>query len=164
MQTPAYSLLLLSLLAVGSCKSSPAKPEPAPKPAVVPLTGGNDELARAHGYWEWLQNVRMSGTITPTETGFTRQLIFKADGHLDIYHNRQLVLKPSFALRTGLTHICVSPVAQPLVEYTAEPQVPNDPLRRYRLNFSATDTTLTITGESNCVDGGAVEYYRWHHL
>ena len=50
----------------------------------------------------------------------------------------------------------------PLVRYAAEPQIPNNDLRVYSIRLSPTDTTLSITSELACVDGGSYETYRWH--
>ena len=158
MKPSAFSLLLLSVLATGSCTPSD-DPEPAPQ-----STADRDVLVQSNGYWEWESSVTLGGSLTPTTVGFTRQLIFKSDSLVHIYHNNQPFAQPTYRLSTGLLSRCgPQQVAVPLVRYIAEPQIPNSEVRTYRVITSPTDTTLSITGEAACVDAGYYERYRWHH-
>ena len=149
-------LLLLSLLAVGSCNSKMES-----KPTQL---SDWDVLLQANGYWEWEGSTTLGKTLTPTSVGFGRELIFKCDGLVHIYHNQQPALQPTYQLSAGVLSRCgiqPQPIAVPLVRYTAESQIPNNDLRTYLIRLSPTDTTLSITGELACVDGGYYETYRW---
>ena len=148
--------MLLSLPAVDNCKS-----KSDPQPAIA----DTDVLMQANGYWQWESNARMISQLTPISVGFSRELIFKRDGLVHIYHNRQLFTQPAYQLSTGMLSQCGAPpqpITVPLVRYAAEPQIPNNDLRTYSIRLSPTDTTLSITGESACIDGGSYEIYRWH--
>lgn len=149
-------LLLVSLLAVGSCKS-----KSDPQPAIT----DTDVLMQANGCWQWESSKTRGGQLTPASVGFSRELIFKRDGLVHIYHNRQPFTQPAYWLSTGMLSQCGAPpqpITVPLVRYAAEPQIPNNDLRTYSIRLSPTDTTLSITGESACIDGGSCEIYRWH--
>lgn len=146
-------LLLVSLLAAGSCKS---KSDPQP------TIGDADVLMQANGYWEWVKGASLGGLLTPASVGFSRELIFKNDGFVHIFHNRQAAIQPIYQLSTSVLSQCGQQIAVPLVRYAAEPQIPNNDLRVYSIRLSPTDTTLSITGELACVDGGSYETYRWH--
>ena len=157
MKSVCLPVFLLGLLAVGSCNS-----DDAPKPEALTIAD-MDTLIQAHGYWEWESSVSMGSQLTPGSLGFTRQLIFKRDSLVHIYHNKQPFARPGYGLSRGLLSRCgQQQVAVPLVRYTAEPQIPNNDLRTYLIRVSSTDTTLNITGEAACVDGGYYEKYRWH--
>ena len=150
-------LLLLSLLMMGSCKSK-IDPEPA-------QLSDLDLLMKLNGYWQWTGSASLGSTLTPASVGFSRELVFKKDGLVHISHNRQPFIQPAYELSNGLLSQCGTfhqPIAVPLVRYTAEPKIPNNDLRTYSILLSPTDTTLFITGESACVDGGYYETYRWH--
>jgi len=157
MKSALFPVLLLGLLAIGSCAVN-NDPEP------TGLTMADmDVLVKAHGYWEWESSISMGGSLTPTAVGFTRQLVFKSDSLVHIYHNQQLFARPGYGLSQGVLSRCGQPrLAVPLVRYMAEPQIPNNDLRTYLIRVSPTDTTLSITGEAACVDGGYYEQYRWH--
>lgn len=152
-----FCLLLLPLLAASSCAT-----KTDPKPAQI---SDLDVLLQSSGYWEWQSSASRGSQLTPSSVRFNRELIFKTDGLVHIYHNRQPFLQPAFQLSTGALKLCGAP-PQPtnalLVRYTAESQIPNDDLRAYSIRLSSTDTTLRIQGESACVDGGRFETYRWH--
>ena len=150
-------LLLTSLAITGGCKS-----KTDPKPAQI---SDRDVLMQADGHWEWESSARMMSQLTPASIGFSRQLIFKPDGLVHIYHNRQPFIQPVYQLSYGVLSQCGAspqPISVPFVRYAAEPQIPNNDLRTYSIRLSPTDTTLYITGESACIDGGAYETYRWH--
>ena len=84
MQPIISNLLLVSLLAVGSCKSK-ADPQPT--------IGDADVLMQANGYWEWVKSASLGGLLTPASVGFSRELIFKNDGFVHIFHNRQAAIQ-----------------------------------------------------------------------
>lgn len=158
MKTSFFCLVLLALLIEGGCKSN-HEPQPSAELA------DTDVLMHAQGYWEWERSASFRSTITPASLGFSRQLIFKKNGFVHIYHNRQPALQPAYQLSNGVLTYCApqpQPIAVTLVRYTAEPQVPNNDLRSYLIRLSPTDTTLNLVGEAACVDGGAYESYRWH--
>ena len=148
-------LVLVNLLAGGGCKS---KPDPQP------IIADSDVLMQASGYWEWINSASMGGLRTPASIGFGRELVFKRDGLVHIYHNRQPFIQPAYLLSYGILSQCGAspqPISVPLVRYAAEPQIPNNDLRTYSIRLTPTDTTLSITGESACIDGGSYETYRW---
>lgn len=150
----SLSLLLLALLlAVGSCKS---KSDPQPTIA------DTDVLMHANGYWAWESSTTLGGQITPASVGFSRELIFKSDSLVHIFHNLQATAQPTYQLSTGVLSSCGQTIAVPLVRYVAEPQIPNNELRSYFIRLSPTDTMLSITGAAACLDGGYYELYRWH--
>lgn len=163
MKSPYFRLLLLSIIAVNGCKS---KKDPTPDPVALittePFDSESDILSRSHGYWEWLRSFSVNGTITPTSVGFTRQLVFKGDGRVYINHNQQFAIQRAYVLSTSVPTRCGAQSPQSLIKYGAEPQIKNDSLRLYRVAKSLTDTTLSIIGETACVDGGMYESYRWH--
>lgn len=149
-------LMLISLLAVVSCKS-----KSDPQPAIA----DTDILMQSTGYWEWVSSITLGAQLTPASIGFSRELIFKNDGLLHIYHNRQPFIQPPYELSTGTLTQCGAspqPIILQLVRYTAEPQIPNNELRTYSIRLSPTDTTLSITGAAACMDAGYYEMYRWH--
>ena len=92
-------LVLLALLIEGGCKS---KTEPQPSAELA----DTDALMHAQGYWEWERSADFSSTVTPASLGFSRQLIFKNDGLVHIYHNRQPALQPAYQLSNGVLPRC----------------------------------------------------------
>ena len=147
------NLLLVSLLAVGSCKS---KSDPQPTIA------DTDVLMQASGYWEWESSVSLGGRLTPASVGFSRELIFKSYGLVHIFHNHQAAIRPTYQLSTGVLSQCGQQTTVPLVRYAAEPQIPNNELRTYLIRLTPTDTILSINGVLACTNGGSYETYRWH--
>ena len=146
-------LLLMSLLTVGSCK-----PKSGPQPAIA----DTDVLMQASGYWEWEGSTTRGGQITPASVGFRRELIFKNDSLVHIFHNRRPAIQPAYQLSSGILSQCGRHSTVPLVRYAAEPQIPNNELRTYFIRISPTDTTLVISGAAVCMDAGYYETYRWH--
>ena len=111
------TFLFLNLLMISSCTSNndPKPPEST--------TTNLDVLVKAHGYWEWKSSISMGSSLTPITVGFTRQLVFKSDSLVHIYHNQQLFAQPRYGLGAGLLSRCGQPqIAVPLVRYTAEAQ------------------------------------------
>ncbi|OGX85912.1 hypothetical protein BEN48_13945 [Hymenobacter glacialis] len=119
---------------------------------------------KATGYWEWESSTTRGARLTPASVGFSRQLVFKSDGKVHIYHNRQPELQAVYRLSQEVD-ACQppqpQPVAVPMVRYTAEAQFPNSDLRRYGIALAAADTTLYVDGVGLCTDTGAAERYRW---
>jgi hypothetical protein len=161
------AFLLTSLAIASGCqsKTEPA-PEPVPTAKTEPFDIESDIFSRAHGYWEWTRSINGGGRapFTPASVGFTRQLVFKGDSMVHIYHNQTPALTPIFHLHVG--SVCSSN-PRPLIDFDAESVVPNNRIRSYSVSraiySTRTDTTLTIVGERACVDGGQYEYYIWHH-
>lgn len=110
-------LLLVIMLAVGSCKS-----KSDPQPAIA----DTDVLMQANGYWQWENSKTRGGQLTPASVGFSRELIFKNDGRVHIFHNRQATIQPAYRLSIGVLNLCGQQIAAPLVNYAAEPQIPNN--------------------------------------
>jgi len=158
MKAALPSFLFLSLLLVGGCKS---KPQADPEPAQL---GDMDMLLHSTGYWEWQNSASMTSQLTPASVGFSRELIFKSDGLVHIYHNRQPAMQPVYKFSFGVLSQCGTQPQPPnviLLYYTAEPQIPNNELREYLIHLSPNDTTLSINGELACVNRGYYETYRW---
>jgi hypothetical protein len=106
--------------------------------------------------------------VKPADIGYTRQLIFKADGHVYIHHNNQLVLEPTYQVGNHQGVICVG-VTRPFIQYEGEtdPKLRNNPFRSYRISVppegNGTDTLMILSGDGQCVDRAATEFYRWQH-
>ena len=107
----------------------------------------------------------MSRQLTAASVGFSRELIFKTDGLVHIYHNQQPAMQPVYKLSLDVLSQCGTQPPQlriNLVHYTVEPQIPSNELHEYIIRLSPTDTILSIKGELACVDKGYYETYRWH--
>jgi hypothetical protein len=145
----------------GGCKS---KTEPLPKPAVVaatePFDSESDIFSRSHGYWEWVRSTGLNFRATPASVGFTRQLTFKGDSMVYIFHDQKPEMHPQYHLHAGPSRC--SSNSRPLVDFDAEPQIRNNRIRVYTITRTSIDTTITITGEMECTDGGNFEKYQWH--
>ena len=124
-----------------------------------------DMLLHSTGYWEWQSSASTASKLTPASVGFSRELIFKSDRLVHIYHDRQPFIQPAYIYSFGTLNQCTTQPQPPsviLLRYIAEPQIPNNELREYVIRFSPNDTTLSINGEFACVDRGYYESYRWH--
>ncbi|MDB5267663.1 MAG: hypothetical protein JWP58_703 [Hymenobacter sp.] len=156
MRMSSFPLVLLGLLALDGCKKAET---PAPPPQIT--------LTREGGYWEWISHDSNSrfGYQTPATTGFERQLRFKSDSMVYAYQNNQLVSQAPYRLSHGRVPRCGSQEVYALVHYVTnpvtEPKIWNNDLRIYSIAQTGTEAILTIRGESECVDGGAKERYRW---
>ena len=127
------------------------------------LPANYDVLAQDQGYWEWERNVTEGPVVSPATTGFSRQLVFGADGQLIIRHNGQAHSQVSYQLSTGTFPRCGTPQpVLPLVTFAPEPQVPNNERKSYTVDITATGRTLSLVGEDACTDGGYYESYTWH--
>ena len=154
-------LLLAGVTIAGGCKSkTEPQPDPAPLATTEPFDTESDVFSRSHGYWEWINSTLLIGQITPTSVGFTRQLVFKGDSIVYIFHNQKLEMQPTYHLHAGPTR-CSQP-NRPLVDFNAEPKLLNSYVRTYDITRTAADTTLRIMGEAICLDAGAIERYKWH--
>ncbi|WP_035562799.1 hypothetical protein [Hymenobacter sp. IS2118] len=151
------SVFSFLILAISACSTTPD-----PSPVILADT---DVLMKANGYWEWQSSSGFRWQQTPASVGFSRQLVFKSDGKVHIYHNHQPELQAVYRLSTGVNNNCQppqpQPVAVPMIEYTAEPQFLNNGLRTYGISVSANDSMLYITNTALCADGGAAELYHW---
>ena len=93
-----------------------------------------DMLLQSTGYWAWQSSTGMSRQLTPASVGFSRELIYKTDGLVHIYHNQQPAMQPVYKLSLDVLSQCGTqppPLGINLVHYTAEPQIPSDELHEY---------------------------------
>ena len=119
-----------------------------------------DALALETGHWEWESTGRQGGLQTPATVGFTRQLVFGADGQVLIQHDGKLNKKPAYTLSMGLA--CAQPqVSVPRIAFETDSDVPNSNDKTYTITKSSTGQTLTLAGIAVCVDAGATELYHW---
>lgn len=147
----ACLLALLTLSAAGCQTDADIRPT------------GYDELAMGTGHWEWESNAYMGGKRTPTTEGYTRQLTFGADHQLLLRRSGQPDLRVPYELSMDRLRNCsTSPTTYPLITYsTDEPKLPNSARRTYSVTEQNGRQTLSITGESACVDAGGYETYHW---
>ncbi len=123
-----------------------------------------DELAMATGHWEWdASSLGWAGKRSPATEGYTRQLVFGTSGHLLLRRRGQEDYRSSYQLSMGTLPRCGAdqPNAPLLTYSTNEPRLPNDERKSYRLAQQGGQQTLTLIGESVCLDGGAIETYHW---
>ncbi|SNC77660.1 hypothetical protein SAMN06265337_4260 [Hymenobacter gelipurpurascens] len=167
MKKSPYLFLTLAL-ALGSSCHSEANEEPTPAEQLEEIDQDGDVLMQANGSWEWVsttKDVLNSSSSTPATVGFTRQLIFKADGKVYIHHNQKLVQQPAYGRRNGGDKFCDASYLRNWVVYAGEtdPKISSTDARWYRITITKTDTTLTLGSEASCSDAGVHELYRWHH-
>jgi hypothetical protein len=144
-----YLLLLGALPLATSCQTD-ADVRPA----------SYDALALATGHWEWESSAYQGGLQTPASLGFTRQVVFGPTGQLTVHRRGQADYRTTYQLSMGVPQPCgAAPV--PLVTYTSEPDLANTDAKLYTLTQRASQQVLIIAGEALCLDGGAVETYRW---
>ena len=123
-----------------------------------------DVLALGTGHWEWESTAYMAGNRTPATEGYTRQLVFNAEGQVLIQHSGQLHKETPYQLSMGSG--CVwpgSPTAgtTPIIAFEGETTLYNNLRKNYTLTKVDPTQKLQLTGESACVDGGAYETYHW---
>jgi len=119
-----------------------------------------DALALATGHWEWDSSAYQGGLKTPGTVGYTRQLIFGPEGQLLIHRRGQADYRAAYQFSMGTPQPCGgAPV--PLVTYPSEPNLPNTPVKLYRLDQHPGLQLLTLSGEGLCLDSGAQETYHW---
>lgn len=119
-----------------------------------------DALALATGHWEWDNSAYQGGLRTPATLGFSRQVVFGADGWLVVSRSGRNDYRTTYQFSMGTPQPCGgAPV--PLVSYASEPELGNNTVKLYTLSQEAGRPVLTIVGEAMCVDGGAMETYHW---
>jgi hypothetical protein len=120
-----------------------------------------DALALETGHWEWDATVLgWAGRRTPASMGFTRQLVFSADGKVLIQHDGKLNKRTSYQLSMGDLQKC-SVKQVPIITFETDSDVPNNDRKTYSITKSIEGQQLTLVGEDACVDGGAYETYHW---
>ncbi len=120
-----------------------------------------DALALETGHWEWdASTLGWTGKRTPASMGFTRQLVFSADGYVLIQHNGKLNKQTSYQLSMGNLSKC-STQQVPIIAYKTDSDVPNNDRKTYSISKTDTGQQLSLVGEDACVDGGAYETYHW---
>lgn len=121
-----------------------------------------DALALSTSHWEWDRTAYQSGNRTPATEGFTRQLVFGADGQVVIQHNNKLNKTTTYQLSMGNLPHCGTPqLSVPIISFTTDSDVPNQDRKTYRITKSPTGQQLSLIGEAACIDVGAYEYYNW---
>lgn len=147
--------LLVALLSAAPLLAAGCRQETAVRPRAY------DALALATGHWEWDGTSYSGGRHTPATVGFTRQLVFTADGQVVITHNHQPNKTTPYALAMGSVPACGSTEAVPVITYETDSDVGNNDRKTYRLTKSGEGQQLVLTGDLTCVKKGAVETYRW---
>jgi hypothetical protein len=119
-----------------------------------------DALALGSGHWEWESTAYMAGKRTPATQGFSRQLLFGANGQVSIYHSNRLNKQTAYTLSMGTTCNPSQPPI-PIITYETDSDVPNNDRKSYTITKTASGQSLSLVGEAACVDAGAYETYRW---
>lgn len=146
------SVVLLALLTASSCRSRGEEVQPR----------SYDALALGTGHWEWDNTTAMAGRRTPVTEGFTRQLVFSAEGKVLIQHDSKFNKQTSYQLSMGPLPHCGNPqVSVPIITFETDSDVPNNDRKTYTISKSETSQSLSLVGEAACVDGGAYETYHW---
>jgi hypothetical protein len=121
-----------------------------------------DALALGTGHWEWESTAYRSGKRTPSTEGFTRQLVFSADGQVLIQHSGKLNKRTDYQLSMGSLPYCGrTQVSVPIIAFKTDSDVPNNDRKTYNITKTDTDQYLSLIGEAACMDGGAYETYHW---
>ena len=147
-----YAALLVTAQLATSCQTDDIRP------------ANYDELAMATGHWEWdASALGWAGQRSPATEGYTRQLVFGTSGHLLLRRSGQDDYRGSYQLSMGTMPRCgAAQLTAPLLTYaTSEPRLPNDERKSYQVAQQRGQQTLTLVGESVCLDGGAIETYHW---
>jgi hypothetical protein len=145
-------LLTSALLSATGCQREGDEVQPS----------GYDALALENGHWEWESTDYRTGRRTPVTEGFTRQLVFGADKHLLIQHDKRLNKKITYALSMGTRPNCPMPSGTvPIISYETDSDLPNNDRKTYTITKTPTGQYLLLEGEETCIDGGATETYRW---
>ncbi|MFD1467213.1 hypothetical protein ACFQ48_03175 [Hymenobacter caeli] len=122
---------------------------------------GYDTLAGATGHWEWDRSIYgFASPRTPASVGFTRQLVFAADGQLAVKRNGQNYYQTGYQRSVGTGGPCASPNA-PVVTFTSENGLPNSDAKAYGVEQQNGQRTLYLNGAATCLDGDAYETYHW---
>ncbi|MVN75251.1 hypothetical protein GO988_02830 [Hymenobacter sp. HMF4947] len=143
---------VFGLVAAQSCRSTNDEVQPR----------SYDALALSTGHWEWEKTSYQAGNRTPTTEGFTRQLVFNADGQVTIQHNSKLNKTTDYQLSMGNLPKCGAPqVTVPIINFETDSDVPNNDRKTYRITKTPDGQQLSLVGEAACLDGGAYEFYHW---
>jgi hypothetical protein len=151
MKNATLLVAAFALLSVTGCQSIGDEVQPR----------NYDALALETGHWEWdASTLGWAGRRTPTSMGFTRQLVFSADGKVLIQHDGKLNKRTSYQLSMGDLQKC-SIKQVPIITFETDSDVPNNDRKTYSITKSIEGQQLTLVGEEACVDGGAYETYHW---
>jgi hypothetical protein len=151
MKNATLLVAAFALLSVTGCQSIGDEVQPR----------NYDALALETGHWEWdASTLGWAGRRTPTSMGFTRQLVFSADGKVLIQHDGKLNKRTSYQLSMGDLQEC-SIKQVPIITFETDSDVPNNDRKTYSITKSIEGQQLTLVGEDACVDGGAYETYHW---
>jgi hypothetical protein len=150
MKNATLLVAAFALLSVTGCQSIGDEVQPR----------NYDALALENGHWEWDATVLgWAGRRTPATMGFTRQLVFSADGKVLIQHDGKLNKRTSYQLSMGAS--CGSTQQMPMITFETDSDLPNNDRKNYSITKSIEGQQLTLVGEYACVDGGAYETYHW---
>ncbi|MGI4822373.1 MAG: hypothetical protein ACRYFV_14275 [Janthinobacterium lividum] len=151
MKNATLLVAAFALLSVTGCQSIGDEVQPR----------NYDALALETGHWEWdASTLGWAGRRTPTSMGFTRQLVFSADGKVLIQHDGKLNKRTSYQLSMGDLQKC-SIKQVPIITFETDSDVPNNDRKTYSITKSIEGQQLTLVGEEACVDGGTYETYHW---
>jgi hypothetical protein len=151
MKNATLLVAAFALLSVTGCQSIGDEVQPR----------NYDALALETGHWEWDATVLgWAGRRTPATMGFTRQLVFSADGKVLIQHDGKLNKRTSYQLSMGDLQKC-SIKQVPIITFETDSDLPNNDRKTYSITKSIEGQQLTLIGEYACVDGGAYETYHW---
>jgi hypothetical protein len=151
MKNATLLVAAFALLSVTGCQSIGDEVQPR----------NYDALALENGHWEWdATGLGWAGRRTPASMGFTRQLVFSADGKVLIQHDGKLNKRTSYQLSMGDLQRC-SVKQVPIITFETDSDVPNNDRKTYSITKSIEGQQLTLVGEEACVDGGAYETYHW---
>jgi hypothetical protein len=150
MKKATLLVVALALLSFTGCQSIGDEVQPR----------NYDALALETGHWEWdATMLGWAGKRTPASMGFTRQLVFSADGKVLIQHDSKLNKRTSYQLSMGAS--CGGIQQVPFITFETDSDVPNNDRKTYSITKSNEGQQLTLVGEFACVDGGAYETYHW---
>lgn len=153
MKKATLLLVTLTLFSAAGCQRTDDEVQPR----------SYDALALETGHWEWESTtVGFSSHQTPASVGFTRQLVFTADGKVLIQHDNRLNKTVEYQLSMGTLAGCgASQPAVPIITYTTESDIKSGDRKAYSITKSGTGQRLAITCDYACIDGGAYESYHW---
>lgn len=120
-----------------------------------------DVLALATGHWEWDNSAYSGGLQTPATLGYTRQAVFEAGGQLVVRRRGQADYRTSYQFSMGSPQPCATTVPVPLITFPNEPGLGNTNVKLYTLSQRGGQQVLTLIGEGQCIDNGAIETYHW---
>lgn len=150
MKKTTFLLLVFALFSATGCQDTDSELQPS----------SYDALALETGHWEWESTAYMAGKSTPVTLGYSRQLVFGANGQIKIYHRNQLNKQTTYSLSMGIP--CGAAQTQvPFITYENDSDVYNNDRKTYSITKTPTSQSLLLVGEAACVDAGGYETYRW---